>query len=121
MKHNDITKEQADRLINIYKKYKSLFMNTIGTVPNFIARFELISEPSWNRTYPCPESMQDKMAKYIDELLQLIIERSEFNYISSLIPIKKPDYSIRGCLDLRNLNKFVKETCVRSQEMEVIL
>lgn len=120
---NSFTDKQCKRLCSIFHNNKQVFQNKIGTIPNYLATFELMDEPVYNhKVYPCPEKLQSKMQDYISELLDKdIIEYANSNFISPLIPIKKPDGSIRGCLDLRTLNTYVKNRRTAPQTMEQIL
>ena len=59
--------------------------------------------------YKIPYAYQAELDKVLSDMLREgIIERSKSSYNSPLIIIKKPDNSIRVCIDLRELNKIIE-------------
>lgn len=61
------------------------------------------------RPYRIPHCYQADLDKTIADMLQEgIIQKSKSNFNSPLIIIRKPDGSIRPCLDLREINKVIE-------------
>ena len=52
-----------------------------------------------------PESLKDQVKKQIQEMLELdLIQESESDFINPLVCVRKPDSSIRICVDLKAVN-----------------
>ena len=59
--------------------------------------------------YRFPHAYQEPLDKIIKDMLdEGIIRRSRSSYNSPIIIVKKPDKSIRVCIDLREINKHIK-------------
>ena len=57
--------------------------------------------------YRIPEKLKDSVKQEIDKLLESsIIEPSDSLWASPLVPVIKPDQSVRLCVDYRRLNSI---------------
>lgn len=118
-----MTKDEKIKLANLFKKYKHIFSNRVGKIPNFEAEFEIEKDITSNpKIYPIPHKFQREIDKYIENLLKLdIIEPSNINFISPMVCIRKKDMSMRRCLDLRHLNKHIKDSKIAPENINMIL
>lgn len=63
--------------------------------------------PIQMKPYPIPYALQDKVKLELQPLMGLdIIEETDSPYSAPVVLIKKKDYSLRFCLDFRELNKI---------------
>ena len=63
-------------------------------------------EPIRQKPYPLPYAMRDAVEEEIKTMLEYdVIERSNSPYGSPVVLVKKPDNSIRFCIDFRKLNR----------------
>ena len=61
--------------------------------------------PCRPRIYRVPESLKNQVKKQIQEMLELdLIQESETDFINPLVCVRKPDSSIRICVDLKAVN-----------------
>lgn len=89
------------------------------TTPSFLGktnvlkhRIELVenAEPFMQRTYSYSPTLQEKIYEEIDNMLNRgIIVPSQSPVALPCVPVKKPDGSIRLCLDSRKLNAITKK------------
>ncbi len=83
------------------------------------------NDPVYQKPYPLPYALRETLSNEIDTMLKLkVIEPSTSAYASPVVMIKKPDNSIRVCIDFRLLNKitvFDPEPMVTADEIFVKL
>ena len=59
------------------------------------------------KPYPLPFSMKEVVEKEVQNMLDMgVIEKSTSAYSSPIVLVKKPDGSVRFCIDFRALNKI---------------
>ncbi len=92
--------------------YDDVFSDKPGNTDRVIMSIETNGdEPIRQVPYSVPLGIRDKVRKEILNLeKQGIIERCQSKWASPLVPVKKPDGSVRLCVDYRKLNeRTVKE------------
>lgn len=98
--------EQKQELLELIKKYCSLFSNKPGLTDKYIHHIEMKdNEPFVKRSYPIPFTMRSAVEEKLKEMLELgVIKRASSPYSSPMTVVKKKDGSVRICLDARELN-----------------
>ena len=65
--------------------------------------------PIWQKPRRFADPLNEEIEKQCKELeLQNIIEKANSAYSSPIVPVRKPDGSLRMCLDYRKVNSFTK-------------
>ena len=97
---------EMDQLL---QDYADVFSSTPGKaqVESFSIKLEQDALPSSRPPYQVPIHLREEVSLEIDKLLHLnIIEPSNsVDWCAPIIPVRKPDKSIRLCVDYRELNK----------------
>lgn len=107
----DLTLEQLSELESVKAQFKVAEEGKLDTTPLICHRIELSEEArkkSAVRINPFPTSpkRQEQINKELDKMLEAgIIERSYSDWALRLVPVDKPDDSVRLCLDARLLNE----------------
>lgn len=98
----------------------SVLSHFLVTTDDFLGRTSVLehtietidgAEPFLIRPYLYSPVIEDKLKQEIRRMLQLkmIIEESKSNVASPMVPVTKPDGSVRLCLDSRRLNLITKK------------
>ena len=97
---------EMDQLL---QEYTDVFSSTPGEaqVQPFSIKLEQNALPSSRPPYQVPIHLREEVSLEIDKLLQSnIIEPSDaVDWCAPIVPVRKPDKSIRLCVDYRELNK----------------
>ena len=106
---SELTYEEQDELMVLLKRYSHLFAKSESELPGTDAVEHAIQltdkRPIKMKAYRVPNSLRAPLDEKLDELLQAkIITPSNSPYASPLVIVKKPDGSIRPCVDFRKLN-----------------
>ncbi len=90
----------------VLKEYKAVFSDRPGDTKVVQMSIETGDHPPFRQApYSVPIGIRDKVKKELDSLEDAgIIERSDSPWASPLVPVKKPDGSVRLCVDFRRLN-----------------
>lgn len=118
-----ISTSEKEKLANLYEQYMHVFDDNVRTIPDFEASFELI-KPIKNvgRQYSIPHKYREEINEYIDRMIKdRTIEDSKSDFVNPLVVIRKPDNTLRLCLDLRHLNEHIKMDRNRPETMANIL
>lgn len=105
--HENLTEEQRTEVKGLVQEFRDIFTD----VPNITNLGEhsiqlTTAEPIRGKAYPLPHAMRENLDKEIDAMLDLnVIESSTAAYASPVVMVKKPDGSIRVCVDYRKLNR----------------
>ncbi len=99
-------------LDELLSDYKDVFSDRPGYTDRVVLEIKTSEgEPIRQTPYSVPLGIRDKVRKELDSLVeQGIIERCQSNWASPLVPVRKPDGSVRLCVDYRRLNeRTIKE------------
>ena len=104
---------QKGELETILKQYPEVFKTGMGTLKGFKATIKVDHEsvPKYWKPRPVPYSIRNKVDQELDRLVQeKIIEPVQFSdWAAPIVPIVKPDGTIRICGDYKvTLNKVSK-------------
>ena len=99
---------QRDEVKSVLRDFHEVFSDVPGKTNTLSHEIRLTSEsPIRLRPYAIPHSLVDKFEKEVKSMLDLgVIEASTSPYSSPVVLVKKPDSSIRFCIDFRRLNKI---------------
>lgn len=102
--------ESQDKLYKLTEKYKFLFRDEIGKCSKYVHSFLMKPvEEVKSRNIPIPHKYKGDCDKIIDLWKeQGIIERTYTTHRTPLLPVVKPNGSVRLVGDYRNLNKYIK-------------
>lgn len=103
---SELTEEEAKQLWELLKRYEHLFTDLPGLTSLLKHDIKLTSKtPIRKKSYPIPFQLLPIIKKELEFMQQLdVIEHSNSPYSSPYLLIKKPDGSIRFCIDFRALN-----------------
>lgn len=109
----EVTPEQVESLSGLVATFKDIFSNQPGRTDLEVCHLELTTQaPIQVKQYPIPFAVQKAVDKEIDDMLQQgIIEKSVSQYSSPIVVVKKPDNTIRLCVDFRQVNKILRDDC----------
>ena len=78
--------------------------------------------PVWQKPRQFAQPIEEEIEKQCEELLMNdIIEHSSSNWSSPCVPVRKPDGSLRLCIDYRKLNEVTKTEKFPMPNMEQCL
>lgn len=106
-----LTDEQLQELELVKSQFKVAVDGQLDTTPLISHRIELTDEakqtgPVRINPFPTSPKRQEQINKELDSMLEAgIIERSYSDWALRLVPVDKPDDSVRLCLDARKLNE----------------
>ena len=112
-KCSHLTSKEKSQLLNLLRKYNSLFDGSLGTWKTTPVELELQegAKPYHGRPYPVPKSQEKKLKDEIKRLEKYgvlkKINHSEWGMPSFTI-VKKDGITLRSIADLRELNKRIK-------------
>lgn len=97
---------------NLFKNYANVFEG-IGEIPNYEYEFSLKSNyvPKIDHPRGIPFKIRDQFLEELNKMEQTGIIRKvnePTDFVSQVVIIKKPDNSLRICLDPQNLNECLK-------------
>ena len=103
---SQLDSRQRAELFELLEKFQDRFGKKPGRTDLIEHVIRLTDEiPCRPRIYRVPESLKDQVKKQIQEMLELdLIQESESDFINPLVCVRKPDSSIRLCVDLKAVN-----------------
>ncbi|BFZ09104.1 hypothetical protein BsWGS_12143 [Bradybaena similaris] len=103
-----VTSDQKKQIVTILKKYSMILSDVPGQSKSVMHHIKVTTDvPIKVKPYIIPEHYKEKVESEIRELEKLnVIQRSNSNYASSMVVIRKKDESIRICIDYRKLNQI---------------
>lgn len=104
-----VGERETSELKGLFQKYQKVFSDLPGRTNVVECQLRVTSDkPVHIRQYPLPLVVQDAVEEEVGDMLrQGIIERSTSAYNAPLVPVKKPDGTLRVCVDFRGLNKIL--------------
>lgn len=103
----ELTTVEKQQLKELLSEYEDIFSD-VPKVTNIIEHRVVTKtdEPIYQRPYPLPYALRDKVREEIDNMLAAgIVEPSDSPYAAPIVLIKKKDNTLRFCADYRSLNK----------------
>ena len=99
-------KTSKGRLRQLLEEYSDVLTDIPGKTNLAECNIELTDDiPFRVKAYPVPYALKKEMDKEVTEMLKAdIIEWSVSEYASSPVVVRKPDGSVRYCIDFRKLN-----------------
>lgn len=118
-----LTAEQVQNVQALFQEYADIFSDLPGKTALVECSLRLTSnKPVHVPQYPIPLALQERVEKEVQEMLKLgIIERSQSPYHAPIVVMKKPDNTIRLCIDFRELNKILVPDCEPIPRIDVVL
>lgn len=110
---------QIDQLL---QEFQDIFTDLPGETDLCEHRILLTSDtPVRSRAYPLPFALRQAVDKELDMMLKMkIIEPSDAAYASPMVVVRKPDQSLRICVNFQNLNRltlFDPEPMITAEEI----
>ena len=107
---DNLNPAEIDKVKSLMDEYADIFSKNdedIGSA-DFIHKIELIDKtPVRSRAYRIPHTQKVVVADEIAKMLRIgVIQRSQSDYASPIVLVKKQDGSNRFCIDFRKLNEF---------------
>jgi hypothetical protein len=101
----------ADVGESLCHEFESLFRDELGCASNFVHKIRLKegAVPKQQGLRSLPFSVRDKVDKAVSQLEERgCIERvPSASWISNIVPVQKPDGTVRLCFDAREINKNI--------------
>lgn len=115
--NNDILK---NKLIELFKNNMHLIDNTTCFAKNFVYNFDINHSVKFKpQMYNVPYKYKDDVIQEVENLLKSnIISLSTSCYLSPLVCVRKPNGSIRLCLDTRFLNSLVEKESTSPESLD---
>ena len=102
-----LTEQQLLEAKTLVKEFEDIFTDKPG-ITNLVEHTIHLttSEPIRAKAYSVPHALKEQVDSELKMMLQTgIIEPSEAPYASPMVTVRKPDGSVRICVDYRRLNK----------------
>ena len=106
--NQNLTPNQMKELGNLLKYFSDVLNSEPGRTDTLQHKINLHnSEPVRAKNYPVPINFVEEFDREIDRMLEMdIIQPSSSDYCSPVVFVRKPDGSLRLCIDFRALNKM---------------
>ncbi|XP_068245439.1 uncharacterized protein [Palaemon carinicauda] len=103
-----LSSDKINDLEGLLKSFTDVMSDTPGRTKTISHNIKLQSdEPIRAKNYPIPLSLLDEFNKEVDRMIDMdIIQPSTSDYCSPVVIVRKPNGSIRLCVDFRALNKY---------------
>ncbi|RWS23056.1 Pol polyprotein-like protein, partial [Leptotrombidium deliense] len=110
----ELTDEQVAQLLEVLQKYEMCFaFDNLKLGKCTVGEFTIDTtddKPVRSAPYRYSQPMRDTINKQVDDLLKAgVIEPSNSDYGAPVVLVKKADGDWRMCVDLRQLNKKIKD------------
>lgn len=99
--------DQLQQVRQLCEEFADIFSDLPGKTQLVECSLDLVIEkPVHVPQYPIPLALRENVEKEVQEMLRMgIIEKSKSPYHAPIVVVKKPDNTIRLCIDFRELNK----------------
>lgn len=101
---NDTEKQ---RFFELLYKFREIFSDKPGILSTYVHEIELKHyEPFFIKGYPIAHVYKEEARRQVKKMLDWgVIKKSQTEYVSPLVVVRKKDGSIRVCLDAHHINK----------------
>ena len=119
----DLNEDQQREVRQLLEEYSDVLTDIPGKTNLAECNIELTDDiPFRVKAYPVPYALKKEMDKEVSEMMKAdIIESSISEYASSPVVVRKPDGSVRYCIDFRKLNAKTVFDAEPVPNQEVIL
>ena len=119
----DLNEDQQREVRQLLEEYSDVLTDIPGKTNLAECNIELTDDiPFRVKAYPVPYALKKEMDKEVSEMMKAdIIESSVSEYASSPVVVRKPDGSVRYCIDFRKLNAKTVFDAEPVPKQEVIL
>ncbi|XP_077531154.1 uncharacterized protein LOC144143244 [Haemaphysalis longicornis] len=119
----DLGEDQRAQVQEIIHEYSLIFSDLPGKTDLVQCPLNLTSDkPVHVPQYPLPLALHETIENEVQEMLDMgIIEKSQSPYNAPMVAIKKPDGTLRLCIDFRELNKVLVSDCEPIPRIDVVL
>ena len=119
----DLNEDQQREVRQLLEEYSDVLTDIPGKTNLAECNIELTDDiPFRVKAYPVPYALKKEMDKEVSEMMKAdIIESSVSEYASSPVVVRKPDGSVRYCIDFRKLNAKTVFDAEPVPNQEVIL
>ena len=119
----DLNDDQQREVRQLLEEYSDVLTDIPGKTNLAECNIELTDDiPFRVKAYPVPYALKKEMDKEVSEMMKAdIIELSVSEYASSPVVVRKPDGSVRYCIDFRKLNAKTVFDAEPVPNQEVIL
>ena len=119
----DLNEDQQREVRQLLEEYSDVLTDIPGKTNLAECNIELTDDiPFRVKAYPVPYALKKAMDKEVSEMMKAdIIESSVSEYASSPVVVRKPDGSVRYCIDFRKLNAKTVFDAEPVPNQEVIL
>ena len=103
-----LNKEERERIQEVLQTYEHVVRDAPGQTSITECTIKLTSDdPVRTKAYPIPHALRETLNKEVEKMLEAdVIEKSSSPYSSPVVLVKKPDGTIRFCVDYRKLNRI---------------
>ena len=115
----DLNEDQQREVRQLLEEYSDVSTDIPGKTNLAECNIELTDDTPFRvKAYPVPYALKKEMDKEVSEMMKAdIIESSVSEYASSPVVVRKPDGSVRYCIDFRKLNAMFDAEPVPNQEV----
>ena len=119
----DLNEDQQREVRQLLEEYSDVLTDIPGKTNLAECNIELTDDiPFRVKAYPVPYALKKEMDKEVSKMMKAdIIESSVSEYASSPVVVRKPDGSVRYCIDFRKLNAKTVFDAEPVPNQEVIL
>ena len=119
----DLSEDQQREVRQLLEEYSDVLTDIPGKTNLAECNIELTDDiPFRVKAYPVPYALKKETDKEVTEMMKAdIIESSVSEYASSPVVVRKPDGSVRYCIDFRKLNAKTVFDAEPVPNQEVIL
>lgn len=120
---DELTDKEKGQLESLLSEYSDIFSD-VPKITDVIQHTikTTTDEPIYKKPYQIPYALKSQVKNEVDRMLQAgIVEPSDSPYAAPVVLVRKPDSSIRFCIDYRGLNSVTVFDPVPMPRMEDIL
>lgn len=115
--------KQKQALQELLLNFKQVWSDQPGLTDKYEHEIHLHDySPFCVKSYPIPHAFRNEVDRQIKEMIEWgVIAPQQTEYVSPLVTVKKPDGSVRVCLDARHLNaRMVKDHVIPGNPNEFL-